>query len=293
MEGIFITNFIEECIRNAKLTQTEAMIAEYVLKHQEDVYFMTAVEIAEKLGVSDTSVIRTVRAMGFSGFADFQKAVQSQMKQKMQSLSEQLSPKNRLLTTLPKESSEEVIPKMLERITGYLNTAFLNNGKDKLEKVVNILLQSEQKYIFGYRGSSCVASFLGQKIRLILPGVHILTTGDNEMIERIADISNNDCLLVCSFPRYNRMALEAIEIASRAGAKIIALTDKVTSPVARKADLVLTAEVDIVGFSNSYVVPLFLCDLILVMLSQKINVESNKKMNLIEEYVQKLQINFI
>ena len=49
---------LREIINNASLTKTQRMIAKYVLDHSSDACFMTSTEIAQELGVSESSVIR-------------------------------------------------------------------------------------------------------------------------------------------------------------------------------------------------------------------------------------------
>lgn len=284
---------LEDAIRFAKLTKLEKTIAEYVLKNIGEVSFMTVAELAKTLDVSDTSIIRTTRAMGFSGFSDFQRSIQQKLRQEMQNLNSGLSPKGRALSKSAERNKDNLPLQGLGFVMDHLNAVMENNGREKLEKTVDILAGSQQKFICGYRGSAAVIYFFAQKLRLFLPMVHTLTTGDSEMIERLADISSADCLFVCSFPRYNHMVMQASDMARRAGAKVIALTDKVTSPIAEDTDVSLLADVDFPGFCNSYVAPLFICDLLLLLLSEKINMESNKKADLIEEYSQRLKINFL
>lgn len=284
---------MEETVRQADLTKLEQKIAEYLLKNDEDILFMTVAELAKRLEVSDTSIIRTTRALGFSGFADFQRIVQQHLLEKMR-ISRSLSPKERILTKGSSgDGKKNSTIQGLEIVTSNLHEALKNTGTEKLKKTVDILVRSRQKFIYGYRGSACLTYFLAQKLRQFLPTVLTLMSGDSEMIEYLADITSEDCLFVCSFPRYNNMVVKAVDMAQHAGAKVIALTDKVTSPIAKNADVTLTAPVDFSGFCNSYVAPLFICDLLLLLLSDKINMESNSKADLIEEYVQKLNINYL
>ena len=65
---------LREAINNARLTKTQRMIATYILDNSADACFMTSTEIAETLGVSESSVIRFSRSLGYSGFLDFQKS---------------------------------------------------------------------------------------------------------------------------------------------------------------------------------------------------------------------------
>ncbi|SBV96480.1 putative SIS domain protein [uncultured delta proteobacterium] len=284
---------LEDAIRHAKLTKLEKTIAEYVLRNIGEVSFMTVAELAKALDVSDTSIIRATRAMGYAGFSDFQRSIQQELRQKMQDLDNPMSPKGRFLSKSARRDKENLTAQGLSLVMGHLNAVMENNSREKLEKTIDILVGSRQKFICGYRGSAAVLYFFGQKLRQFLPMVHTLITGDSEMIERLADISSKDCLFVCSFPRYNHMVMQASDMARRAGAKVIALTDKVTSPLARNTEISLLAGVDFPGFCNSYVAPLFICDLLLLLLSEKINMESNGKADLIEEYVQKLNINYL
>ena len=67
---------MKELLHSAHLTKTQKIIAEYVLDNASEACFMTSTEIALKLGVSESSVIRFSRTIGFDGFMDFQKAGQ-------------------------------------------------------------------------------------------------------------------------------------------------------------------------------------------------------------------------
>ena len=64
---------LREIIHNAELTKTQQTIADFVLDHSSDACFMTSTEIADRLDVSESSVIRFARSLGYTGFMDFQK----------------------------------------------------------------------------------------------------------------------------------------------------------------------------------------------------------------------------
>lgn len=284
---------LEDAIRQAKLTKLEQRIAEHMLHHAEEISFMTVAEMSKALNVSDTSIIRTTRALGFGGFSDFQRSAQQEMRKKMVTMNEGLSPKGRVLSKTAQRDKEKLPLQGFDFVLRHFNAVMENNGREKLDMAVDILITSRVKFICGYRGSACVPYFFGQKLRQFLPGVASLLTGNSEMIDRVADITAADCLFVCSFPRYNHMVMAAVDIAKRAGAKVIALTDKITSPIAKDTDVCFLAGVDFPGFCNTYTAPLFICDLLLLLLSEKINMASNEKADLIEEYSQKLNINYL
>jgi DNA-binding MurR/RpiR family transcriptional regulator len=60
-------------------------------------------------------------------------------------------------------------------------------------------------------------------------------------------------LIAFCFARYARVTIHAIEVARKAGAKTVGITDSVTSPAAGAADLVLVCATQTDSFFNSYV----------------------------------------
>ncbi len=74
------------------LTKTQKIIAEYILENASDACFMTSTEDRpETAGVSESSVIRFSRTIGFSGFIDFQKALRKDYQDKVLSISSSIT----------------------------------------------------------------------------------------------------------------------------------------------------------------------------------------------------------
>lgn len=284
---------IKEKIKNTNLTKTEFKIANYFLDNEELVYFKAANEIANEIGVSDSSVIRFIKMLGYAGYTEFQQEVQNELKSKMQNYSVSLGPTSKLRKTKLEPEATDLGSRVFNLTCTNLESTFASNPPDKITRITDILLKSRQKFIVSVRGSASVAYFLGEKLKLILPDVRPVLQGDYSLIHTLADIGPDDCLFLVSFPRYSRIVLSAISMAVKAGAKIVVLTDRLTSPVAKKADEILLANCETIGFSNSYVSALFLADLIIADISQKLKPENLDRLNLIEEYIRANNINYL
>lgn len=76
-------------------------------------------------------------------------------------------------------------------------------------------------------------------------------------------------------------------MAKESGAKVILITDRITSPLAPNADLVLPVAVEGIGFTNSYVVPMCVSEMILLAVSKKMNAESGERIKRIENYMER------
>ena len=73
-----------------------------------------------------------------------------------------------------------------------------------------------------------------------------------------------------------------------AGAKIVLLTDKASSPLARFATQILTVSVDSNTFFNSYVAVLFTMELLCSFISKKIGYSTKDKLELIDKYLSRV-----
>ena len=63
-------NIIAAKIQNTPLTKTQEKIARFFLKNQSRIGSLSSMEAAKEIGVSDASIIRFARAIGYEGFAD-------------------------------------------------------------------------------------------------------------------------------------------------------------------------------------------------------------------------------
>ena len=76
-------------------------------------------------------------------------------------------------------------------------------------------------------------------------------------------------LLGISFPRYSKRTVRALEYARDNGAKVLAITDSMDSPLAQCADCTLVARSDMASFVDSLVAPLSLINALIVAIGLK------------------------
>lgn len=274
-------NPIEEKIKKTSLTKTEKKIADYFLENMNNIGLETATDLASIIGVSDTSIIRFIRMLGFAGYSEFQKKMKGEIAQQ---INESSSPLQRLRQTQGKGKKKNIVEDMLAATMDNLSRTFAKLDVSAIDEVASVLVRSTHKYVVGFRGTSSVASFLVSKLCYFLPGVQEIVHADGTAIERIVDITEKDCMVIFTFPRYTELACVLAEIAKKKKTKIIVVTDKVTSPVSAYADIVMTASVQSLGFSNSYVAPMWIADLFILAVSEKMS-EKNSRFLAIDRYI--------
>lgn len=274
-------------IQSMTLTRTDAEIAEYILAHLSTIGFQTSTTMAEEIGVSDTSVIRFIRKLGFKGYADFRSEMNARTARQIDRAQPDLTPGEKYLRTLEHLGSGSLISDVSQYTLNNLQKSYAQLDQGTVEQIVDILLRSDRKYIAGFRGTACCAQYMASKLLFLAPHVVPILHADASAVENLLDITDRDCLFLYSFPRYSEIARPLLEIARESGAKVILMTDRRTSPLANKADVVLTAQVDGLGFTNSYVAPLSLSEVILLSVSGRKDMTDSKRFNRIDSVMER------
>lgn len=203
-----------------------------------------------------------------------------------------LSPASKYNDTIKNLSENNLKNQLLELTFNNIQKTFDNVSYEKVENIANVLIKSNQKFIFGFRGSSSLASFFSNRLNYLLPGVNLCTHADSEVFEKTINITNKDCIMIYSFPIYTQLCIPIIDFAHERNAKIIVVTDKITSPLTLKADYVVTTAINGLGFSNSYVAPMCLNDLLLLVISKitKESAETKRRIFELEENLNKFSL---
>ena len=264
------------------------MIAKYILDHSADACFMTSTEIALKLGVSESSVIRFSRSLGYSGFMDFQKALRKDYQDKVLSISSSITvPSQRIAKRAKLNDNAEYLKRHLKNSAKNLESIFVNNTIQTFEEAADTIIGSKHKYIVCSRGNSCLGDYFLLYLKHMVPNVEMTNATPISPIDHICNISKDDCLIIFSFPRYSSMDKLTAKMAQEAGAKIIVITDKPSALLSEYASVLLTAPVNSNNFFNSMVAPQFAAEILLDVISHRVK-GIEKRLRKIDRYLGKL-----
>ena len=279
---------IRETINNAKLTKTQKMIAKYVLDNSADACFMTSTEIAETLGVSESSVIRFSRSLGYNGFMDFQKSLRKDYQDKVLSISSAITiPSERIAQQTKLDNNIDYINRHFKNAAKNLETVFRNNSTASFEEAADIILSSKRKYIAASRGDTCLSDYFLLYLKQMVPHVVMTNTPAISPIDHMCSIAKDDCLVIFSFPRYSTVDEITAQMAHDAGAKIIVITDKPSALLAPYATILFTVSIDSNAFFNSLVGPQFIAEALLDTISHRAK-GIEKRLKRIDKYLGKL-----
>lgn len=253
-----------------EFSKGQKLIANFILDHYEKAAYMTALKLGNTVNVSESTVVRFANKLGFEGYPQLQRSLQSHIKNRLTSIQRMDVTRNRIggLGTV-----EGVLGQDIDRIRRTIDSV----SSEAFEKAVDAICNAKSIYIQGAMSSGILANFMHYYLRLIFKNVsHIGAVGTNELYQQMVHMGEGDVLIAMSFPRYATSTIEACKYARESGAKIIAITDSENSPLAQYADCPLYAYSDMVSFVDSLVAPMSLINALIVAVSDR-NRESVEK----------------
>ncbi|HEY5576565.1 MAG TPA: MurR/RpiR family transcriptional regulator, partial [Clostridiaceae bacterium] len=235
----------------------QKLIAEYILKHYDKAAFMTAAKLGISVGVSESTVVRFANELGFSGYPKLQKSLQELIKNKLTTV-QRIELSNDLV------SEETALKGVLKSDMENIRATLEKINHKTFEDVVNSIFAAKKIYIIGLRSASALSEFLGFYLHLILDNVHVVGYGVSDIFEQIINVSEDDLVIGIGFPRYAARTIESLSYAKSKGAKVVAITDSLLSPLAARADHTLIAQSNMASFVDSLVAPLSVINALII-----------------------------
>lgn len=279
---------LKEVLKNAKLTKTGKKISQYILDNDTEACFMTSTELAAKLEISEASVIRFSRSLGFTGYMDFQKNLREYYTEKINRVSNAITiPHERLRASIENPNTDYIEASMINTETN-IKSILKNNSRLNFEQAIELLYSSHRKYIVATRANSGVASYFFLLMKHMLPDVYSTADSSISVIDHLCDVTEQDCVVLFSFPRYSELDKQAMQMAKDAGASLLVITDNPSSPLAQYTDILLTVDVDTSFFFNSYVGVQLVTEILCAGLSRRVGTSNEEKLRHLDKYLEKL-----
>ncbi len=252
---------IEE--RMPKMSKSHKRISGYIQKSGEVAAYLTATKLGAEVGVSESTVVRFAIELGFSGYPEFQRELQ-------QSLRSKLTAVQRMGVADSRFANGNVVSNVLMSDMNNIKASLSNLDEQNFSEAVEMICSAKNIFLIGIRSSSMLADFLNHYLGYMFGNVKMLfSNSTNELFEQIFRINEGDVLVAISFPRYSSRTKLAAEFAKKKGAKVVAITDGDSSPIASYADAKLYAKSDMASFVDSLVAPLSIINALIVAIGRR------------------------
>ena len=268
----------------AHFSKGQKRIADYITSHYDKAAFMTAAKLGEKTGVSESTVVRFAALLGFSKYAQLQRALQNIVRTKLTSV-------QRLAVTNDRLDGKDIISNVLERDIEMIKATMDSVSHEDFTNAVEAIKSAKRIYIIGVRSAASLASFLAFYFNMVFDDVKLVSpSGSSEILESIYHIDKDDVCIAISFPRYSKRTVSAVRFIASRGAKIISITDNELAPSAKYADYKLLARSDMASFGDSLVAPLSLINALIVASTYDLSEQAQSNFRELEQIWQQFRV---
>lgn len=245
-----------------KLSKGQKLIAQYILESYDKAAFMTAAKLGEKVGVSESTVVRFANVLDYDGYPNLQKELQEMIKTRLTTL-------QRIEMSSDYTNEESILKNVLSSDMDNINLTLEEIDPDVFQSAVNSIVKAKNIYIVAFRSSTALAEFLGFYLNLIRSNIHVVTYSIGEIYEQLIRLSSDDLVIGIGFPRYSKKTIECLDYAKTTGAKVVVITDSVLSPLASYSDYTLIAKSNMESFVDSLVAPLSVLNALIISVGIK------------------------
>lgn len=262
---------------NAKMSELSAgqvEVARYIMKNPREAAFLTAAQLGEKTGVSESTVIRFASALGLSGFPELRSSVQ-------ELLMDHLSTLERYQDYDTSTGNVPLFEKVLDEGIKTLTLTRTQVDQAALRSLTTAIAGTEALYIIGQRSSYSLAYYLSYYLSWFMPRVELLDV--HLANEKLSNAPEGSIALAISFPRYSRWTLETLIFARDQGVKTASVTNDFNSPLASHSDIVLSVPWNPLSFIDSFIAPLCLMNCVILGVSHTLGDHVDKRLKELEE----------
>ena len=215
------------------LSKQELKVANYILKHAEDVSKMTVAELSKKCKSSAATIMRFCYSLNYSGYREFIKALYSDIQNKIHEDDSIYDIDNDDITGMSVSSTIYSVCKMNMRA---LDATLKVISTDEVEKAINLIDKANKVYIYALSGSKVVAYDAVFKFQRL--GIDAQAYDDpHSQILSASILNKNDVAIVISYTGETIDILNTANLLKKKGTPIIAISKYGTNPLSKIADI--------------------------------------------------------
>lgn len=219
-------------VNDKAFTKAEQKVAQFILNDPKQVLYTSISDLALLCDVSEATVFRFCRTLGFDGYHEF-KMTLAQTINNNDNYSEQMDEDIKA-----EDDISEVSRKILITNINALNETYRLINFSDISRAVEFIKKAKRVVFYGLGTSGITALEARDKFMRITPKVDF--TFDAHMQSMSATLLTPDDLAIAfSYSGSTKDTINVLSIAKKAGAKTIGITRFAKSPLTQYSDIVL------------------------------------------------------
>ena len=225
------------------LPDNQRKVADVLLQRLREVPFLSVNDLEDLSGASKATVVRLAQSLGFSGYLE----LRERLREGAQS---ELSEGERL-PLLSGKSGEETLTAVARQDVKNINQTIAQIDRAVFVRVAGMVLKAAHAYTFGLGISSLLARMLSYSLNQVAVRSTPFGHEHETFFEQIHQVSPSDVAFAFSFHPYSRETIDTARALASKGVPVVAVTDRITSPVCFVSKAVLPIASQNLLFTNS------------------------------------------
>ncbi len=240
-----------------KLSHKRQEVIRPVVESPREFVLLSVRSLANRLNSDPATIVRVVRAMGFTGYREFQRFLHEL------SIAHATSFDLMRASSAPDSSIPAHARESLEQESRNLQGLRNSLEYKRVEALARRVHAANRILLIGGDLASALVAYF--QYHLTVLGFTVITATTAGLVMHASrNVGRGDLVFAISFRRGLRQTVEGMQAAAARGAYCVGITDTFVSPVARFADECFLASVETPSFGASYVAPIALINVLLV-----------------------------
>ena len=201
-------------------TPAERALAHYLLSNLSSLPFETAATVAQKVGLSEASVGRFCRSIGYQHLKDLKAGLQADLGEKAWLIGDRLKDFHQR----SRQDGTE-LSRALEHEIAALVTVYELAASPLFEAAVQRLARRKSVYVAGFQTERGHAAELVHNLQYLRPGVHLADVSGGHFAEVLLSDPDETTLVLVDGRRYSRLTRDLALAAQDQGIPVTLITD--------------------------------------------------------------------
>lgn len=250
--------------------------ARFIMDQPSEVALLSMREQARKAGVPPATMTRLAQRLGFSGYQDLKDAYVEAVRNNVPWFSGRAV---NMLNRRKQIGEAALVTETVNSIARAVEELSRPATVGALIKATNILERARSVYCIGARATFPVAFLFDYTQRFYSDKIHLLEGSGGSGVDRMHRIGSKDALLAVSLSPYSNSTHRATQLAHKAGAKIVAITDSEFAPVARLANVVILVSAQSPSFFDTISPALAAAEVLVALLASRAGADVPKNVS--------------
>jgi DNA-binding MurR/RpiR family transcriptional regulator len=219
--------------RHGDLSGRLQQIAEFAVRHPNDMALGTVSALAKEIGVQPSAMVRFANSLGYAGFSDMQQVFRARLVDAASpSYRERIASLRRNGGNGMAGAPADILAQFVADDVAALEALYHGIPEARLERAIELLAAADTIYVLAQGRSFPVAYYIDYALYRLDLKSHLLDGVGGMTRERSHVIGKRDALIVVSFRDYaSETVLVASDTAAR-GVPVIVITDAPLGPFA-------------------------------------------------------------